>query len=77
MTQEPYENLANGIILQAVKDYRKALESMKRSPSGFRAQYLKKDVERFFLSGWFVELTDVDGPALMNKLRKEVGFGKE
>ena len=29
---EPYENLANAIILQAVKDYRQALRYLKRHP---------------------------------------------
>lgn len=29
---EPYENLANAIIVQAVKDYRKAIRFLKRHP---------------------------------------------
>ena len=31
-TVSPYENLANAIILQAVKDYRQALRFLKRHP---------------------------------------------
>ena len=29
---EPYESLANGIIVQAVKDYREAIRFLKRHP---------------------------------------------
>ena len=74
---DAYENLANGIILQAVKDYRTALQALKRNPNNYKARYLKKDCEKFFLSGWFMELTELDGPALMNKLRKEAGWHEE
>jgi DNA/RNA-binding domain of Phe-tRNA-synthetase-like protein len=28
----PYENLANAIVLQAVKDYRDALKRLKKKP---------------------------------------------
>ena len=73
----PYEDLAGAIILQAVKDYRMALEGLKRHPSNYKMQYLKKDVERFFLSSWFVELTDLDGRMLMEQLRKEADFDEE
>ena len=75
--QEAYENLANAIILQAVKDYRMALAGLKRHPSNYKMQYLKKDVESFFLSNWFVELTDLDGQALLEQLRKEAESGEE
>lgn len=30
---DPYENLANAIVLQAVKDYRDSLKRLKRSPA--------------------------------------------
>lgn len=73
----PYEDLAGDIILQAVKDYRMALAGLKRHPSNYKMQYLKKDVERFFLSSWFVELTDLDGRMLMEQLRKEADFDEE
>lgn len=41
---ECYENLANAIILQAVKDYKSN----------------SKECERFFRSEWFKVLTNVD-----------------
>ena len=92
---EPYENLANAIILQAVKDYRQALSFLKRHPhtpdldtdetvhdkrkSGLRAMIIRKENERdeiecFFRSGWFEALSNLNGVALLNKVRAmEVG----
>lgn len=57
---DPYEELANAIVLRAVKDYRAA-----KHPSA------RASIERFFLSGWFRELTRVDGEKLIADLRRE------
>ena len=67
-----YENLANAIILQAVKDYRMALKSLKANSRNRTAQADKAEIERFFRSGWFGLLTSIDPEMLMNRLRKEV-----
>ena len=67
----PYERLANGIVLQAVKDYRDALQNLRINPSYPDALRTVSEVERFFRSGWFSVLTSVDGVVLMEKLRKE------
>ena len=56
----PYENLANAIILQAVKDYR-LHDDEKELVS----------IERFFRSGWFSTLTSINPEMLISKLRKE------
>lgn len=66
-----YEELAHAIILQAVKDYRKALRQLKRNPEYEKAIEMKEDCERFFRSESFQDLTKVDGPWLMRKLREE------
>ena len=50
---EPYQNLANAIILMAVKDYRDALKKLKKRPSYGPAQDMKNEVERFFHSDWY------------------------
>ena len=60
-----YENLANAIILQAVKDYRMALKSLKANPRNRTAQAEKAEIERFFRSQWYSSLTDVDGEMLI------------
>ena len=57
--RENYEELANSIILQAVKDYRNCCNKTRRS------------IERFFRSEWFSVLTTLDGEMLIKKLREE------
>ena len=56
----PYEELANAIVLQAVKDYR--LNDDERELAS---------IERFFRSGWFSTLTSINPEMLISKLRKE------
>ena len=56
----PYENLANAIVLQAVKDYRLHDDGQELA-----------SIERFFRSGWFGVLTRIDPEMLIAKLRKE------
>ena len=56
----PYENLANAIILQAVKDYRLHDDEKELA-----------SIERFFRSGWFSTLTSINPEMLISKLRKE------
>ena len=51
---DAYENLANAIIIQAVKDYRRV-----------RGTAAAKELEQFFLSEWFCVLTRLDGAALL------------
>jgi len=68
----PYENLANAIILTAVKDYRSALKKLKKRPNYEPAQIMENEVERFFCSDWYRELTSVDGNILIKKLKSEV-----
>ena len=60
---DPYEELANAIIVQAAKDYRLALhkEDLVRM----------FEVEHFFRSRWFGQLTSVDPEYLISRLRKE------
>ena len=69
---EPYQDLANAIILMAVKDYRDALKKLMKRPRYGPAQDLKNEVERFFRSDWYRELTSVDGNFLIKNLRSEV-----
>ena len=67
----PYENLAHGIVLRAVEDYRDALRELRINPSYPNALRTVSDVERFFRSGWFSVLKSIDGVVLMERLRKE------
>ena len=112
----PYEGLANGIIEQAVKDYRRAVKYLKKHPrtdeleADVAAQLAEKkkrreeraklklpavkeksskeerlldnirsnecvvaDTEKFFLSDWFTDLTEINGKWLLERLKQEVG----
>ena len=66
-----YENLANAIILLAVKDYRRALKLLSKNPHSRSAMASVIEMERFFRSDWYETLTSVDGEMLIRKLREE------
>lgn len=55
-----YENLANAIIMQAVKEYRRT-----------RHEGTRLELENFFRSEWFKVLTTADGNYIIKMLRKE------
>ncbi len=57
---ENYEKLAEAIIMQAVKDYRDSSCHQTRNA-----------IKRFFLSDWFMVLTDLDGEKLIKRLEQE------
>ena len=66
-----YKELANAIIIQAVKDYRKALKPDDRRCKCYK-QERKREVEEFFRSEWFTVLTNISGEMIIRKLRVEV-----
>ena len=66
-----YRELANAIILQAVKDYRKILSRCKKYPCDEIWISQRREIEKFFTSDWFVELSNVDGTKIMKKLQEE------
>jgi hypothetical protein len=71
MAIENFQDLANAVVLQAVKDYRGAMKVLKRYPRNAMAKAVRKENEEFFLSEWFKVLTNVDGARLLDKLQKE------
>lgn len=58
---DPYEELANAIIVQAVRDYRSAGRNMD----------IKEEIFRFIRSEWFCGLTDINPVMLERKLLEE------
>ena len=60
---DPYENLANAIVIQAVSDYRMAKKS--------RNKRVEAEVLRFFRSQWFGVLTEIDPEYLIRRLDEE------
>ena len=73
-SEDPYQNLANAIVLSAVKDYRDALKKLKKKPNNKLAADERDDIERVFRSGYFAILTEIDPEYLIDRLNKEV-FG--
>lgn len=69
---DPYENLANAIVIQATKDYKQALRALMRDPYSSPAQQRVNSIESFFCSKWYQQLTKVDGYLLMKKLKEVV-----
>ena len=66
-----YQALANAIIEQAVKDYRATLKVLRRHPDSKAAMAEAMEIERFFHSGWYGVLTEIDPDYLIKRLRKE------
>lgn len=72
MYEENYQELARAVILQAVKDFRPAYRRLKRYPDDRLAQKTVREITRFFCSQYFEGLTDLDGPALLHRIMKEI-----
>lgn len=60
ITIDPYQELANAIILQAVHEYRDTMNEKDLA-----------ELAEFFLSDWFAVLTNIDGGDLLTMLRRE------
>jgi hypothetical protein len=69
---DPYQNLANAIVAQAAQDYLSALKKLKKNPRNRMAMDEAMQMEKFFHSGWYEILTDVDPDYLIRKLREKV-----
>ena len=68
----PYEELAVAIVAQAAKEYRKALKALKKNPDNQEAKDRITELEAFFHSPRYQELTNVDAEYLIERIRKEV-----
>lgn len=69
---DPYENLANAVIAQAAEDYRRLLKRAKKNPAHREALDEALQIKRFFRSGWYQRLTNMDGEFLIRKLREDI-----
>lgn len=72
-SDNPYANLANAIVLQAVKDFRKCIKVVKRNGQN-KEQAIKgmREIVGFIKSPWFRVLTNLDPQILLKKLQEEV-----
>ena len=64
-----YESLRLAIIEQAVKDYKKALE-VEMKCEDLNARRVIKELETFFKSEWFAQLSNLDGRLLIKNVRE-------
>jgi len=61
---DPYERLANAVIIQAVKDYRREAGTAETNPE-------KAKIIEWIMSRNFSAITDLDPVALVEALKKE------
>ena len=67
---DPYKELANGIVLRAVLDYKAALRRLNRGKNVLQAMKEVTELESFFRSDWFKALSDTDGEETIQQLRR-------
>ena len=72
VNDKAFLELANAIILLAVKDYRKACKQLKRATKNTNALSTKRQCLKFFRSEWLGALTSIDGEQLITRLNTEV-----
>lgn len=73
LSMDPYESLANAIVLQAVMDYRDTTRKLAKGRVNHEAEKMKNDCLRFFRSPLFGVLTSIDPEMLIRKLDEEAG----
>lgn len=66
---EPYEELANAIVRQAVDDYKKELHELERNPDSRHARSEASRIEKFFHSDWYKLLTNLEPDQLLAGVR--------
>lgn len=66
------ELLANAVVIQAVKDYRKALCAQHEQPLSNDCKSRVRELERFFKGEDIMAYTKLDGERLMERVRDEV-----
>ena len=69
--QRNFEDLANAIIIQAVKDYRRYLNMVSRNPNNEKAYMEIRRIERFFRSPWFSVLSEINGKKLITQIKED------
>ena len=75
-TYDPYQELADAVVLRAALDYRVLRKELETSGSRIEKKRIENEIElirRFFLSDWYCELSGYqNGPMILKKLGQEV-----
>ena len=69
--EEEYTTIAAAIILQAMKDYKRALLRVRKRKSKHNEKKVR-ELERFFLSAWGQSLSFDRGEYIIARCREEV-----
>lgn len=69
---DPYQNLANAIIVSAAREYKLLLRKLGARPNNVYLIQKLERIEDFFHSDWFGVLSDTDGPEIIRKLRSSL-----
>jgi hypothetical protein len=64
-----YNSLCLAIIEQAVRDYTKALKAEMKC-GGLNARRVIRELETFFKSDWFAQISNLDGRLLIKNVRE-------
>ena len=72
MTDSGAEALMHAIVGQAVADWRRAVRMLNKDWCDRDAARMQRECERFFLSGWFNTLTDLNGRLFLEKLQEDM-----
>lgn len=76
-TREPgIESLCAAIVKRAIMDYERSLRhvaanSPKEGERFWIEEAQREECERFFLGTWFSTICDLDGPRLVERIKKE------
>lgn len=65
-----YEELANAVVEQAVRDYVRAIVKLQRVPLDRPSYRTYVEVEAFFASSWLTMFTTIDGSVLLSYAKK-------
>lgn len=72
MTDTGAEALMHAIVRQACNDWKKAVRILKKWPDDKIADVNRREIERFFRSSYFHDLTGMTGKDFLKKLRRTV-----
>lgn len=67
---EPYEKLANAIIVNALGDYKDAQKRLLKNPQDEVSKAIIQNVERFMRSDWFMLLSEANPEYLLEKIKE-------
>ena len=68
---DPYQSLANAVVLQSISDYRRATKELIKHPKNASAKHTCDECLKFSRSRWFGVLTDVKPEILIEGLTAE------